>query len=276
MEDIHAPFIGAFLDHLEKNQDNGARSRNLRLSAVRSFFHYVAFQEPALSDQIQRVLAIPSKRQDRPLVDFLTRQEIEALLAAPDRNTWIGRRDHALLLVALQTGLRLSELINLRLENLTLHPSTYIRCHGKGRKERATPLTHQAVRVLKTWIAEQAASSNDLLFPNVHGGPLSPDAVQWLLAKHVRTAQKSCPSLKDKRVSPHVMRHSAAMELLQAGVDRAVIALWLGHESVETTQIYLDAHLTLKEEALAKITPLTVKARRYKPDDQLLHFLKAL
>ncbi len=276
LEDLHAPFIGTFLDHVEKERGNSSRSRNLRLSAIRSFFRYLAFQEPAWSNHIQRVLAIPSKKHERPLIDFLTRPEIEALLAVPDQKTWIGRRDHALLLVAIQTGLRLSELIHLRWDHVTLGPSAHLRCYGKGRKERCTPLTRQTVRVLKAWKTEQAESSTPLVFPSSRCGPLSPDAVQWLLAKYVKKAQSNCPSLKSKQVTPHVLRHTTAMELLQAGVDRSVIALWLGHESVESTQAYLNAHLALKEQALAKMTTPHTKTGRYRPDDKLLQFLQSL
>lgn len=276
LEKLDAPFIGSFLDHLEKNRNNSARSRNLRLTAIHSFFKYAAFQEPSLSAHIQRVLAIPSKRHDRALVDFLTRPEIEALLSAPDSNTWAGRRDHALLMLALQSGLRLSELIHLRHENVTLGAGAYVRCHGKGRKERCTPLTKRMAEVLQIWMTEQGVSSNDILFPNARRGPLSSDGVQYLLTKHVRTAERTCPSLKTKSVTPHVLRHTCAMELLQAGIDRSVIALWLGHESIETTQIYLDADLSLKEKILVQIAPPNVKVARYRPDDKLLHFLRSL
>jgi site-specific recombinase XerD len=276
LEDLDAPFIGAFLDHLEKVRGNSARTRNLRRVALRSFFRYVSFREPALIAQIQRILEIPSKRQERALIDFLTQDEIEALLAAPNTGTWVGRRDQTLLRVAVQTGLRLSELIQLDQDNLTLKPSAYIRCHGKGRKERCTPLLRQTARALKAWITEQRSSACKILFPNIYGGSMSPDAVQLLLTKHIKTAQKLCPSLMHKHVTPHVLRHTAAMELFQSGVDRAVIALWLGHESVETTQIYLRANLALKEEALAKMTPPRTRIRRYRPGDQLLEFLRAL
>lgn len=277
LEDLDAPFIGAFLDHLEKTRGNSARSRNLRLAALRSFFRYVSFQEPGQSNHIQRVLAIPAKRHDRSLIDFLTRPEIEALLAAPNTKTWAGRRDHALLLLALQTGLRLSELIGLRRENIVLGVGAHVRCQGKGRKERCTPLTRQTRIVLQAWLEKREGTPNDVVFPNRHGGRFSPDGIQYLVAKHVRTAQDICPSLKRKRVSPHVLRHTTAMELLQSGVDRSMIALWLGHESVETTQIYLDANLAIKEELLAKTTlPITGKVIRYKPADRLLEFLQAL
>lgn len=276
LEDLDAPFIGAFLDHLEKTRRNGARSRNLRLTALRSFFRYVSFQEPGQSNHIQRVLAIPAKRHDRPLIDFLTRSEINALLAAPDIKTWEGHRDHALLLLALQTGLRLSELIGLRRDDVVLGVGAHVRCQGKGRKERCTPLTRQTRVVLQAWLKERAGASNDVVFPNRHGGRFSPDGIQYLVAKHARTAQEICPSLKRKRISPHVLRHTTAMELLQSGVDRSMIALWLGHESVETTQIYLDANLAIKEELLAKTTPIPGKVIRYKPTDRLLKFLQAL
>ncbi len=276
LEKLDAPFIGTFLDHLEKDRNNAVLSRNLRLTAIHSFFRYAAFQEPDRSAHIQRVLAIPAKRHDRTLVGFLTRPEIEALLSAPDPITWGGRRDHALLTLAIQSGLRLSELIHLRYENIMLGAGAHVRCHGKGRKERCTPLTKQMAAVLQAWMKTQEVSANDILFPNARGGPLSPDGVRYLLTQHVRTAEQTCPSLKTKQVTPHVLRHTCAMELLQAGIDLSVIALWLGHESIETTQIYLEANMAIKEKVLAQITPLNVKAARYRPEDKLLHFLQAL
>jgi len=276
IEDIDAPLIAAFLEDLEKSRGNSARSRNLRLTAIRSFFHFVAYQEPAHSAQIQRILAIPRKRYSRTLVRFLTRPEIDALLAAPDQTKWGGRRDHAFLMLAIQTGLRLSEMTGLRREDLHLDAVAYVRCTGKGRKERSTPLTKQTVKVLRAWLREPTRSSPDIVFPSARGNKLSADGVQYLLAKHVAVAREKCPSLRQKRVSPHVLRHAAAMELLQAGVDRSVIALWLGHESVETTQIYLDADLALKEKALAKTTPINGKPGRFRATDRLLHFLKSL
>jgi integrase/recombinase XerD len=276
LDDLNAPFIGAFLDHIQNERHNSSRTRNLRLTAIRSFFHYAAFQEPSRSDHIQRVLAIPTKRQDRPLIDFLTHPEIEALLTAPDKNSWAGRRDQALFVLAIQTGLRLSELIGIRRRDIILTSGAHVRCYGKGRKERCTPLTKQTVATLKTWFKERGGSDDDVVFPNARGAQLSSDGVQYILAKHVETARKTCPSLKDKRVSPHVLRHTAAMELLQAGVDHSVIALWLGHESAETTMIYLQADLALKEKILAKTKPLNVKAGRYRPSDELLQFLNEL
>ncbi len=276
LEHLDAPFVAAFLDHLEKDRGNGARSRNARLAAIHSFFQYAALHAPDHSALIQRVLAIPNKRYDRTQIEFLTHPEIEALLAAPDVSTWSGRRDRTLLLVAVQTGLRVSELVGLRCEDVELGRGAHVRCLGKGRKERCTPLRKDAVRALRGWLCERNPRLSDPLFPSTRGGPLGPDGVEHLLAKHLATARKKCSSLKKKRVSPHVLRHSAAMELLQAGVDRSVIALWLGHERLDTTQIYLHANLGLKEHALAKTAPLNVQPGRYRPDDRLLTFLKNL
>jgi integrase/recombinase XerD len=275
-DDLNAPFVGAFLDHIQSDRNNGSRTRNLRLTAIRSFFHYAAFQEPSRSAQIQRVLAIPTKRQDRPLIDFLTQPEIKALLAAPDKTTWAGRRDQTILMLAIQTGLRLSELIGICRRDIVLTTGAHVRCYGKGRKERCTPLTKQTVAVMKNWLKERAGADDDVVFPNARGTQLSSDGVQYLLAKHVATARQTCPTLKDKRVSPHVLRHTAAMELLQAGVDHSVIALWLGHESSETTMIYLQADLAFKEKILERTKPLEVKTGRYRPGDKLLQFLNAL
>jgi site-specific recombinase XerD len=276
LEDLDAALISAFLDHLEGERGNGSRSRNLRLTAIRSFFRYASLESPAHSAIIQRVLAIPNQRHPRALVGFLTRPEIEALLAAPDQSRWLGRRDHAFLLTAVQTGLRLSEMTALRHEDVSLGTGAHVRCRGKGRKERCTPLAKPTAAVLKAWIQEQGRADSKILFPSTRGGRLSADGVQHLLARHVAKARKTCPSLRKKRVSPHVLRHAAAMELLQAGVDRAVIALWLGHESVETTQIYLDADLALKEQALAKTSPVKSGTKRFKPGDELLAFLNQL
>jgi len=276
IEDLNAPFLGEFLDHLEMQRGNKARSRNTRLAAIRSFFRYAAFQEPQHSALIQRVLAIPNKRYQQGLIEFLTRPEIDAILAAPNQHTRLGRRDRTLLLVAVQTGLRVSELIGLRFQDVTLGSGAYIRCRGKGRKERCTPLRKEAVACLRRWLGEQKGKDTDPLFPNSRGGSLSRDGVEYLLAKHVTAAKKKCPSLKEKRVSPHVLRHSTAMDLLQHGVDQAVIALWLGHEKIDTIKAYLHANLELKERALAKTHSLNVKSIRYRPDDHLLDFLKSL
>jgi integrase/recombinase XerD len=277
LDELDAPFISAFLEDLENNRGAGVRTRNLRLTAIRSFFRFASFEEPAYCAHIQRVLAIPSKRYDKAEVHFLTRPEIEAILTAPDRTTWLGRRDYTLLLLAAQTGLRLSELIGLDRDAIHVGHGAHVRCSGKGRKERCTPLTTQARIALQAWLKEPARRGAKALFPNVHGGRLSADGVQSLLAKHVRIARERCPSLKSKRVSPHVLRHSAAMELLQADVDCSVIALWLGHESIETTQTYLHAHLALKEAALAKLKPYDRgQPTRFRASDRLLAFLDAL
>jgi site-specific recombinase XerD len=275
-EQLDAPLIAAFLDHLEKQRKLTARSRNLRLTAIHSFFRYAAFELPTHSAQIQRVIAIPSKRFSRALVRFLTRPEVDALLAAPDQRTWFGRRDHAFLLLAAQTGLRLSEMTGLKLGDVVLDTGAHLRVFGKGRKERCVPLAKSTVAVLKTWMREPQRGDHGVLFPNARGGRLSPDGVHYLLVRHSATASQVCPSLKQKRVTVHVLRHTVALDLLQEGVDRSVIALWLGHESVETTQIYLEATLAMKEAALAKTTPPNAKQRRYKPADSLLAFLSNL
>ncbi len=273
---IDAPLIASFLESLEQERSISARSRNLRLTAIRSFFKFVAFEAPAHSAQIQRVLAIPGKRHERALVNFLTQVEVKALLASPDQQTWSGRRDHALLLVAVHTGLRLSELRGLQRQDVVLGTGAHVRVMGKGRKERCTPLTKQTAEVLKAWMQEPRKGSADILFPNSRGATLSADGVQYILSKHTAVACQACPSLADKRVTPHCLRHTMAMELLQAGVDRAMIALWLGHESVETTQIYLHANLTLKEQLLAKTSMPEGQPGRYHPDDELLAFLNSL
>jgi len=222
--------IAAFLNDLEKNRSISPRSRNLRLTAIRSFFRYAAYEAPTHSDQIQRVLAIPSKRFNRVLIHFLSHDEVDALLAAPERDTWSGQRDHALLMVAVQTGLRLSELTSLKRGDVMLGTGAHVRCTGKGRKERCTPLTKQTRAALKNWLKEPEKANTGILFPNARGCRLSGDGVRYILAKHIAMASKTCPSLLRKKVTPHVLRHTTAMELLQAGVDRAVIALWLGHE----------------------------------------------
>jgi site-specific recombinase XerD len=276
LEDFHAPFLVEFLEDLEKKRANGVRSRNLRLAAIRSFFRYAALEAPQNAALIQRVLAIPSKRHVRPLIDFLTRPEIKALLSVVNRKTWLGQRDHALLLTAVQTGLRLSEITGLCQQDVCLGTGAHIRCIGKGRKARCTPLTKTTAMLLCQWIEHQEKAPASFLFPSGRGGRLSADAVQRLVGKYAATAKKVCPSLDRKRVTPHVLRHTAAMELLQAGVDRALIAIWLGHESVETTQIYLDANMAIKEEILAKTRPINSGPDRYRAGDQLLNFLKGL
>jgi site-specific recombinase XerD len=277
LKDIDAPLIAAFLNDLQKSRSISSRTRNLRLTAIRSFFRYAALEAPTHSHQIQRVLAIPGQRFNRALIHFLSREEVDALLAATERDTWSGRRDHALLMVAVQTGLRLSELTGLKREDVVIGTGAHVRCTGKGRKERCTPLAKQTRAVVKSWLKELDKANTEILFPNAQGGRLSGDGVRYILSKHVATASKTCPSLLRKKITPHVLRHTMAMELLQAGVDLAVIALWLGHESVETTQIYLHANLALKESILAKSKSSSGgKPCPYKPDDKLMAFLKSL
>lgn len=276
LEELDAPLIGAFLDDLQKKRGNTPGTRNVRLAAVRSFFRFAALQEPAHSALIQRVLAMPNQRGERKTIAFLTSSEIDALLAAPDQSTWSGRRDHTLLLLMVQTGLRVGEVIGLHCEDVVLGSGAHVRCQGKGRKERCTPLRHDAVEALRRWLRERGGDPRQRLFPNARGGAFSRDGIAYLLTKHTKTARRHCPSLARKRVSPHVLRHSTAMELLQHGVDRSVIALWLGHESAETTQMYLHASLELKEKALARTAPRNLPTGRYRPDDQLLAFLNGL
>jgi site-specific recombinase XerD len=276
LSDLDTPFLGAFLDHLEHERGCSARSRNVRLAAIHSFFRYVALHAPEHSALAQRVLAMPSKRYLRRPVSFLDSEEVAALLAAPDLRTWVGRRDRAMLLLAVQTGLRAAELVGLRCQDVVLGPAAYVQCLGKGRKLRNTPLRKDTTAVLRTWLAERKGNPSDPAFPTIAGTPLSHDGLQYLLNKHLSVACRQCPSLTKKRVTPHVLRHSLAMELLHHGVDRAVIALWLGHESVETTAIYLQADMKLKEQALAKTDAAETRLRRYKPDDHLLAFLKSL
>lgn len=277
LRELDAALISDFLDEQQAQRAASTRTRNLRLTAIRSFFRFAAFEEPAYSAHIQRVLAIPSKRGDKKIIHFLNRLEIEALLDAPDRTTWLGRRDHALLSLAIQTGLRLSELTGLDRGSIAFGIGAHVSCVGKGRKERCTPLSKPLMSTLQRWLKEPPPHNAVALFPNVHGGRLSADAVQYMLGKYVKAARARCTSLRQKRISPHVLRHTAAMELLQAGVDCSVIALWLGHESMETTQVYLHAHIALKEAALAMVPAMKGRPNgRYRPPDRLLHFLHAL
>jgi site-specific recombinase XerD len=252
IEQIDAPLIVAFLDDLEKRRGISVRSRNLRLTAIHSFFRYAAFEAPAHSAQIQRVLAIPSKRYTRTLIPFLSRAEVDALLGAPDQMTGLKRED------------------------LVLGAGAHLRVTGKGRKERCTPIAKPTLAVLTAWLKERQRGDGQILFPSARGERLSVHGVQYLLNKHRLAASKACPSLRRKRVTVHRLRHTMAMDLLQSGVRRSVIAMWLGHESVETTQIYLDASLAMKEEALAMATPPLGKPGRYRPSDRLMDFLNNL
>lgn len=273
--DLDVSLIVDFLHDLETVRHSTVRTRNARLAAIRSFFRFAALHLPDHLQQIQRILAIPQKKSDRRLVGFLTREEIETLLAMPDRTTWIGRRDATLLVVALHTGLRVSELIGLRARDVVLTAGAHVRCLGKGRKERCTPLTG-AVAAVREWLRERPARPDDAVFPSRRGGPLSRDAVERLLAKYVNAATATCPSLRGKRVTPHVLRHTTAVELLRAGNDTAVVALYLGHESIATTQIYLDADLEVKERALARTAPPGIRPGRFRPGDPLLAYLSSL
>jgi integrase len=275
--DLDAPTIGAFLDHLEVDRHNGVATRNARLVAIHSLFTFAALRHPEHAELIARVLAIPPKRTERALVSFLSPTEVDALLGTPDRASWTGRRDHALLVVAIQTGLRVSELVGLCCGDVALDKGAHVRCEGKGRKERVTPLTATTVGALRPWLAERQGAPSDPLFPTRSGRPLSRDAVERLVAKYATAAALRCPTLTRKRVTPHVMRHTCAMALRRAGVPVEVIALWLGHESTRTTTgTYLHADLGLKEQALSRTTPPNIRPGRYRPPDALLAFLDDL
>lgn len=274
--DLDAPVIGAFLNHLESDRHNSVRTRNARLAAIHSLFCYAELRHPEHAGLIARVLAIPHKRHERAIITFLTSPEVDALLAAPDPGTWLGRRDRTLLLVLAQCGLRVSEVTALTCTDVVLGAGSHIRCDGKGRKERITPLTPTTVATIEAWMTERAGTPSQPLFPTRAGGPLTTSAVQKLITKHGATATAACPSLANKPLSPHVLRHTCAMRLLESGVDTSVIALWLGHEQIETTGIYLHADLTLKEKALARTTPPSATPGRYRPPDALLAFLEDL
>ncbi len=278
LDHIDADLVGRFLIHLEDTRGSSARTRNTRLAAIRSFFKYVADKEPQLLHHCQRILSMPQKRYVKRAIDFLTYDEAEALIDAPDLSTWFGRRDRTLLQMMVQTGLRVSEVLALKINDVELGHGAVVRCLGKGRKERATPLRGDTVTALKSWLKERSRRPSEPLFVSIRGGPLSRDALERIVRKHVLIASETCSTLSKKRVSPHVLRHTAAMHLLQNGVDRTVIALWLGHESVETTQIYVHADIELKEKAMAKTKRMNRKTPkgRYIADDSLLEFLEAL
>jgi site-specific recombinase XerD len=276
LSDLDAPTISAFLDHLEDGRHNSPRTRNARLAAVRSLFRYAALRHPEHAALIQRVLAIPQTRFDKLTVAFLDPTEIDALLNAPDLTRWEGRRDRALILLAVQTGLRISELIGLNCTDVTLDAAAHVRCEGKGRKQRAVPLTTTTIAVLRAWMRERDGSPDEPLFPTRTGRRLSRDAIERRVTAHTTTAARECPSLQGKRLTPHVLRHTSAMQLLHAGVDTAVIALWLGHADIRSTQIYLHADLAIKERALARTTPASARPGRYRPPDPLLAFLESL
>jgi integrase/recombinase XerD len=276
LADLDAPLIGAFLNHLEHDRGNSPRTRNARLAAIHSFYRYAALRHPEHLATIARVIEIPSKRYERNDVTYLTKPEIDALLAAPDQTSWLGRRDHALLLTMITTGLRVSELVTLHIADVTLNTSRCLRVHGKGRKNRATPLKSETAAVLRGWLHERQGQAEDPLFPTRQGHPLRRQTVSLLLAKHTHTAAAACPSLATKRVSPHVLRHTNAMLLQAERVDIATIALWLGHESIKTTYIYQHADNQLKQEAIDRTAPIDTPPGRYQPPDRLLGFLESL
>ncbi len=277
LSDLNADLIRAFLHDLETRRRICARSRNQRLAAIRAFYSYTSFQVPEQTNLISQVLAIKGKRHDKRLVDFLEIEEVQALLSIPDRTTWIGFRDYTLLLLAVQTGLRVSELTSLCKKDIVLGRGAHVHCIGKGRKERCTPLIKQTATVLKSWIkAQKNHNADSPLFPTILGGHMSSDAVQHLLGKYAHAARKKCASLKQKRVSPHVLRHTAAMQLFLSGVDISLIALWLGHSRSETAQIYIDANLNIKEKLLEKVSMVEARRGRYRPTGRLMTFLKGL
>ena len=276
IDDLDAPLIGAFLSHLEHDRGNSPRTRNARLAAIHSFYRFAALEHPEHAHTIARVMAIPTKRHERNTVSYLDLKEIKALLAAPDHATWLGRRDRTLLALMIQTGVRVSELVGLRVYDVHLGAGHHIRVLGKGRKKRATPLTGETAAVLRHWLTERGGAPEEPLFPTRQGRPLSRYTVGLLVSKHANTAAAGCPTLMAKRVTPHVLRHTTAMLLRAKEVDIATIALWLGHESTQTTHIYEHADPALKEKAIARTAPLGVKPGRYRPSDTLLAFLDAL
>ena len=274
--DLGEPLIAAFLDHLELERHNSARTRNLRLTAIRSLFRYGALRHPEHAAVIGRVLSIPPKRAQRQSVTFLTAKESQTLIDAAPQDRWEGRRDRAMLLLTIQAGLRVSELVAINCGDIELGTGAHVRVDGKGRKQRAIPLTKPAKEVLAVWLAERRGQPDEPLFPTRTGRRLSRDAVERRVATHAATAMQQCASLTDKRVHPYVLRHSCAMSLLQAGVDSTVIALWPGHADVRSTKPYIHADMTIKERALALVTPPSVRPGRYTPSDAVLAYLDSL
>jgi site-specific recombinase XerD len=277
LDDLNAATIARFLDHLEKDRNNSIRTRNLRLAAIRSFMHYAAYQEPAALSLIQRVLAIPQKRFHRPVLGFLSREEIEAILDAPDPSTWSGRRDRVLFATLYNTGARVSEIISLLVSDLTLDRSSSVRINGKGRKQRMVPLWKSTATRLREWLKSIPHDLESILFPNRFGKALTASGVEYRLKALIKKASQACSTLKERRrISPHTIRHSTATHLLQAGVDLSVISLWLGHEEMSTTHLYLAADLKMKERALKKLEETPTRPLRYQAGDKLLRFLEGL
>ncbi|MGO9749452.1 MAG: tyrosine-type recombinase/integrase [Mycobacterium sp.] len=274
--ELDAPLIATFLDHLERDRHNSPATRNNRLAAIHSLFGYLALQHPEHAASVQRVLAIPPKRTERNLLTYLTEHEVDALLDACNQTTWTGRRDHAMFALTIQTGLRISELAALTRQDITLTTGANVHTVGKGRKERRTPLVPPTKAILKAWLRERPGAPTDPLFPTITGGRLSRDAIERRLAHHITLANATCPSITAKHVTMHTLRHTAAMRLLLAGNDITVIALWLGHEQVSTTNVYLHADMTHKQRAIDRTKPLTAKPGRYRPPDALIAFLESL
>jgi site-specific recombinase XerD len=276
MTDLDAPAITAFLDHLEKERHNGVRTRNARFAAIRSFMKYVSSRDPASLPIAQRVLAIPLKRFTRPMMNSLSRDEMTAVLEAPDGSTWSGRRDRVLFALMYNTGARVSEVITLRRTDVSLDASRSVRLTGKGRKGRTIPLWKSTAEQLREWMARIGAGPEAYLFPNRSGGQLSRSGVENRLEGAVEVASSRCPSLRGKKVSPHTLRHTTAMHLLQSGVDVTVIALWLGHEGTGTTHQYVEANLAMKDQALARLEEIPTEQVRFQAKDDLLRFLEGL
>lgn len=274
--ELDAPLVSSFLEHLERVRHNAVSTRNARLAAVHSLFSYLALHHPEHAGSIGRVLAIPEKRTETNLVTYLDEEEVTALLAACDQRRWSGRRDHAMFALTIQTGLRISELVGLTCADVHLGRGANVHTLGKGRKERRTPLVPSTIEVLRAWLSERGGAPTDPLFATSTGRRLSRDAVERRLAHHVAIATARCPSLRSRRTTMHTLRHTAAMRLLLAGNDITVIALWLGHEQLSTTNIYLHADMSHKLQAIERVAPLASKPGRYRPSDPLIAFLEAL
>lgn len=276
LNDLNAQFLSQFLADMEKVRKICTRTRNARLAAIRSFFHYLSFQFPVHGKLINEVLAIPEKRRSQKLIDFLTLKETNALVNAPNQKTWVGKRDNTFLVVAIHTGMRLAELTALRWKDVHLEQGAYIECLGKGRKARLTPLSQEAIKCLSLWIKELNPLTTDVVFPTIHGEKMSPDAVEYMVKKYTAIAAKHCHSLTSKKITPHVLRHTAAMRLVQTGIDLSSIALWLGHESIKTTYVYMTADIAMKEKIIKNLPVLKTKTARYKTNDKTMAFLEGL